>query len=852
MTSFPQVKTKAKDGLLRQWQCKLSGLCLMAGVFVYLEVLLHLFVFGSFGSRIGYPVLFALIAGTILYFLGALLPRKVNRIISFCFICLLVIYFEIQLVYHGIFGSFMPVAQLALGADAVTNFAGQALHGIWQNIIPFLLFLLPIPAAGFLLFSNRLKTERLTLQQAGVCVLLILVLMLGTVGILRLSDDSPASALKILLNPNASTEACIKNVGVAATTLQEVRGLIFGKNEASFNISGLDGSSADLADGSSRYNCVDIDFSAQMEKTDDNRLRELDRYFSYISPTPKNEYTGIAQGYNLIMLCAESFSPQLIDPELTPTLYKLSTNGFVFNNFYCSFPNTTTNGEYAFCTGLLPDMSRTKTASSFDASCGHYLPYCMGNVFSALGANAYGFHNYYGTFYNRDVTHANIGYQFQAIGSGLDIPVDWPASDLDMINASADQFLSDGSRFCTYYMTFSGHYQYNWDNAMSEKNRAAVEQLPYSDTVKAYLACNLELEYALTELMDRLEQAGVAERTVIVLTSDHYPYGLTEEEYNELAGEEVDTVFEKYRNSFICYVPQMEPVIVDDYCSTIDILPTLLNLFGVEYDSRLLAGKDVLADCTHVAVLSDQSYLTDTFRYDAATGTATAYDGSEVDPATVQEYCDYVSKLFSISSEILLTDYYAHIFDGNATVDFTGSIVYTDVTNIFLKSGVLFVVQNGYMQPDSDTVFGAERELQSGELYNALYQMEGAPAVQDDASLPRDTQYRDAMLWARAVKLISDDCLWDTPVTYEQVSVALCRYARLHEQEITMDAAELASARAYYPALSEEAIIAMNWCKRYSIISGIYDGPLYGTADVTINRGQLAAYLQRFYFKINN
>ena len=79
----------------------------------------------------------------------------------------------------------------------------------------------------------------------------------------------------------------------------------------------------------------------------------------------------------------------------------------------------------------------------------------------------------------------------------------------------------------------------------------------------------------------------MADKTCIVLTNDHYPYGLTEDEYNELAGQEMDLTFEKYRNSFICYVPGLsENIVVDEYCSTADILPTLLNLFGVDYDSR--------------------------------------------------------------------------------------------------------------------------------------------------------------------------------------------------------------------------------------------------------------------------
>ena len=105
--------------------------------------------------------------------------------------------------------------------------------------------------------------------------------------------------------------------------------------------------------------------------------------------------------------------------------------------------------------------------------------------------------------------------------------------------------------------------------------------------------------------MQQLEAAGIADKTCIVLTNDHYPYGLTEEEYNELAGQTLDTKFEKYRNSFICYVPGLsENIVVDEYCSTADILPTLLNLFGVEYDSRLLAGTDVLLSLIHISIVS--------------------------------------------------------------------------------------------------------------------------------------------------------------------------------------------------------------------------------------------------------
>ena len=228
-----------------------------------------------------------------------------------------------------------------------------------------------------------------------------------------------------------------------------------------------------------------------------------------------------------------------------------------------------------------------------------------------------------------------------------------------MMEASVDDYINSGEPFHAYYMTFSGHYQYNWENAMSVKNRDAVKDLPYSEPVKAYIACNLELEYALEYLMQRLEEAGAADRTCIVLTNDHYPYGLTEAEYNELAGQTLDTTFEKYRNSFICYVPGLsENIVVDEYCSTADILPTLLNLFGVDYDSRLLAGTDVLSSGIHAVVLSDKSFLTKTFRYDAGTETVIPADENiTVSDELAEAYRLYVDSRFQLSGNILNSDY---------------------------------------------------------------------------------------------------------------------------------------------------------------------------------------------------
>ena len=164
--------------------------------------------------------------------------------------------------------------------------------------------------------------------------------------------------------------------------------------------------------------------------------------------------------------------------------------------------------------------------------------------------------------------------------------------------------------------------------------------------------------------MQRLEEAGVADKTCIVLTNDHYPYGLTEDEYNELAGQTLDTTFEKYRNSFICYVPGLsENIVVDEYCSTADILPTLLNLFGVDYDSRLLVGRDVFSDTEPLVLWPEYSWKTDKGTYEAESRTFTPAEGADVEDGYVERIKAIVSNKISYSREVQNMKYFQVLSD---------------------------------------------------------------------------------------------------------------------------------------------------------------------------------------------
>ena len=238
-------------------------------------------------------------------------------------------------------------------------------------------------------------------------------------------------------------------------------------------------------------------------------------------------------------------------------------------------------------------------------------------------------------------------------------------SDWEMMEEIVPRFVQE-DQFMVYCLTVSGHLNYGYeDNAMSRRHWALVEDLSYSERVKGYLASQVELERAVRSLLDQLAAAGKLEDTVIVLSGDHYPYGLTDEEYSELLGHPVDPVFEIYENTLIVWNSQMgKPVTIDKYCSSLDIMPTLANLFGLEYDSRLLAGRDILSDAPGLVIFSNYSFITEQGKYDSTMDLFECWDGSAPDETYLDQALAEVQNRVAYSVAILDHDYYRVALNG--------------------------------------------------------------------------------------------------------------------------------------------------------------------------------------------
>jgi phosphoglycerol transferase MdoB-like AlkP superfamily enzyme len=155
----------------------------------------------------------------------------------------------------------------------------------------------------------------------------------------------------------------------------------------------------------------------------------------------------------------------------------------------------------------------------------------------------------------------------------------------------------------------------------------------------------------------------VADKTAIVIAGDHFPYGLSNQQYGELTGEEPDA-FSKFKDTLVFWVGGLEePIRVKEYCCNVDILPTILNLWGFDFDSRMLAGTDVFSDGDHVAVLVDKSWMTDKVWFHTDTGEIRYLVPEDTLP---ENYIDSMNRLvgtrFSVSSDILNQAYYHFVF----------------------------------------------------------------------------------------------------------------------------------------------------------------------------------------------
>ena len=635
-------------------------LALMPAMILYFEFCLRLTTKTPFlDVGLLYLTMFSIVAGGLITLLLSFFMTKGRSVITWIVTIFFVLFYGSQFFYYSIFGTFYTFYSMINGGAAfqfldtiLTTFAS-----IW---IPLLFYMVPVVAV-ILLRRFRKKQLKISGKQK-IAILIAVVLLQGITVFAVWTDQGEGLNSNMLYFGTADTASSVAHFGALTALRLDIQKTIFPPDGGPAGGSIGPGSKNNIPDSLYAKQVYDLDFDKLIAEAPNNTVEALHKYFSTANPTNLNSYSGKYAGYNLILITAEGFGPYVIDKELTPTLYRMATEGYQFTNFYNPvWGVSTSDGEYTLCTGQIPKPG----VWSFKESAKNDLPFTMGNQYRFQGLTPRAYHNHSYDYYDRDLSHPNAGYRYMGRGNGLNMVDQWPESDLEMMEETVDAYI-DEPLFHTYYMTVSGHLNYTFTgNMMAFKHKDEVANLDLSEHCKAYIACNMEFDRAMEYLIQRLEEAGIADKTLIAFSNDHYPYGLTEDEHLEIAGlDKFDPMYEMYKSRLVIWSGDMKGdsgKVIDKICYQPDIIPTISNLLGLPYDSRMLSGTDIFSDSEGLVIYKDYSWQTEKGIYITSEKKFYPVEGVSVDDSYVTRLNKHVRNTFWAASKILETNYFRYI-----------------------------------------------------------------------------------------------------------------------------------------------------------------------------------------------
>lgn len=606
---------------------------------VYLEFMFRIFGINSFNFKNLYTLLYIVFISFILVFTNRLFYKKgslVNKILLF----FISFYFSLEIVFKKIFNVYFSIKSTGMVGN-LNSFYKEMINYIYHNFLYIFIMFIPFMVICFI--NKCVKFDRVNKRD----IVLYLILILNSYNIFNLSIMLNKSLNNLYYNIDNSN-LYKEYVGVIPSTMLDIKRSVFGFNEKVVSVNKY------VVDIEYDKNIIDIDFDKFISKETDKTLLSMHNYFKDEDGTNKNKYSKYFKDKNLILFMAESFNSIAVSKDLTPTLYKLVNGGFTFNNFYSPVVLSTIGGEYKELTGLYPSVDML---SKVWRNGKNSYEWGIGNRFKDMGYNTYAYHDNQYDFQNRNQYLKSIGLDnYLGCGNGLETRIDctvWPQSDVDMINSTVDDYINE-DKFFVYYVTVSGHMDYNYSNHIANKNKELVDDLGYNLESKAYLATQIELDRALESLIDKLKKSGKLDDTVIALVGDHYPYALSLDNINEISDFERDNLFTINKSNFILWNNKMDKVNVDKVGSQIDVLPTIYNLFGIEYDSRLIIGKDILSDSEGLSIFNNLSWISDKGIYNSISG---EYIG-DGDDEYVNNMNNIVSNRVSMSKYLIKYNYY--------------------------------------------------------------------------------------------------------------------------------------------------------------------------------------------------
>lgn len=679
------------------FQDRIVSNTLLLFVFTYAtEMYVRFLTDGGLGFPLIRIAISSFIISLLLSYILHFTPKIFQRIINTLYMFFVSIYSFVEFGLFNFIGFFMGMGNAEQGTkvlDYILDFIKSTHWYYWIIFVPlifgliFLYFVLPKLNKNNKDKKEYTKTQRITYE---VLPIIILVCLSGfyylTIRSNKFSNKLQVqSNYELWLFPENSNLA-VNNFGVLMYGFCDAKSIILGIDANDImklennNTEGASNNTEEVVETDYTRTIDDSAWKMLMDNTTDSTDQSLNAYFISREITEKNDYTGIFKGKNLIMMLMESVDEiSILNENDFPTLYKLYHEGISFRNNYSPRNNCSTgNNETTVLTSLFT-INNTCTANTYKDNL--YTEAAF-NIFDNAGYNTTAYHDYTEHYYYRATYMPNMGanHYYGVADLGMeysDAYQEWP-SDVVLFQ-QARKYYQDNEPYFAYFTGVTTHQPYYQSSEWGDAYLSRFDNTSYSIELKRYLSKMTVLDKALEELLNELKENNELDNTVIVLYGDHFPYGLTDDQINEYlttnnasytVNRNSTTRNDVDRTPLIIYNSEFAeengPVEVTDYTSIIDLLPTILNMFDLDYDPRLYLGTDVFSD-SHVSrtVFADGSWEDERAYYYAPSSKITYVDGAEQYTAEeIKEINQEISKRQQMSASAIKSDYFNYLSEG--------------------------------------------------------------------------------------------------------------------------------------------------------------------------------------------
>ena len=415
----------------------------------------------------------------------------------------------------------------------------------------------------------------------------------------------------------------------------------------------------------------------------DEAVKNFKEYFKDKKKETTNEYSGIYEGKNLLVIHAESIQNFLIGlkingKEVTPNLNKLASTGLYFNNYYSQVSvGTSSDTEFTFNTSLMPSNTGTAFGSYFDRE---YI--AIPKLLKEKGYYNFAMHGNNADYWNRRIMHKNLGYDDLIAKADYDIDevLGLGLTDKSFLRQSVEKLETITKEHKKYYgtiITLTNHTPFNengvgysdFDVTLKEGNKT----YPYMEGTKLgyYIKSAHYADEALGEFINTLDKKGLLKNTVIALYGDHDArlpkedylrfYNYDKEHDNTLSSNTdgfKDMDFYGYemnrRVPFIIWSKDTKyKGTISNVMGMYDAMPTLGNMLG--FNNKYALGHDIFnIKDKNIVVFPTGNWITNKVYYNAQKGEYLALKGSVITDKYIKENNEKAEKLLGVSNSIIV------------------------------------------------------------------------------------------------------------------------------------------------------------------------------------------------------